>query len=195
MGTLSDSVYRETGTSLDWSYVTAKIPFSYLIELRKGGKRFILPDTQILDTCKEATAAVESLLEFVDENKKMEPLSNRDNNLNQVPNTPCFSKHVHNNTNYSLTELFTNQNDDPMVVYCRNMPRMCKYKNPLLTKTLIRNLQWQNDWRVGFTNNCYTEEITNSLILSEKTPYVIKETHSVNTCTNTEEENWPAVDA
>lgn len=72
MGTFRDMIYSAAGTSLDWSYGSAKIPFSYLIELRKGQQRFILLKTQIIDTCKETTAAVFALMKFVDNCKKQE---------------------------------------------------------------------------------------------------------------------------
>lgn len=56
VGTFRGIIYYAAGTSLDWSYGSAKIPFSCLIELRKEEKHSVIPENQILDTCKEATA-------------------------------------------------------------------------------------------------------------------------------------------
>lgn len=120
VGTFRDTIYCAAGTSLDWSYGSAQIPFSYLIELRKGEQRFILQETQILDTCKEATVAVESLMKFVDENQKQELKLYQTIDLIQTSNKPCFSKNVHDNSNYWITGSFTSQNgDDPMMFYCK----------------------------------------------------------------------------
>lgn len=192
VGTFRDAIYCAAGTSLDWSYGSAKIPFSYLIELRKGGKRFILPETQILDTCKEATVAVESLMQFVD---KSQVLSKSNEANVEASSEPCFSKQVNENSNCTLTESINSQNDDPLVQYCRKMPRMCEYNNLLLTKTVVSNVQWQKEWRVNFADNCYTRAILNSKNLSAKVRKlpVIKEKRSVNTVSSKKKVNWPGV--
>lgn len=104
VGTFRETIYCAAGTSLDWSYGSAKIPYTYLIELRKGGRRFILPETQILDTCKEAAVAVESLMKFVDEYQNKELKLDPADGLIQSPNNPSVSKDVNANCNYSLTK-------------------------------------------------------------------------------------------
>lgn len=62
-------MYYASGTSIDWSYGTARIPFSYLIELRSKQDRFLLPRDEILDCCKEILSGVKTLIEFVDQKK------------------------------------------------------------------------------------------------------------------------------
>ncbi|XP_045774588.1 carboxypeptidase B-like isoform X1 [Maniola jurtina] len=67
VGSTKDLTYFACGTSIDWSYGIAKIPYSYMIELRSRKHRFKLPKDQILDTCEEIWQAVKSLMEFVDQ--------------------------------------------------------------------------------------------------------------------------------
>ncbi|CAH2093038.1 unnamed protein product [Euphydryas editha] len=69
VGNFKDLMYFATGTSIDWSYGTARIPFSYLIELRSRQHKFLLPKEEILDCCKEILNGVKSLAEFVDKKK------------------------------------------------------------------------------------------------------------------------------
>ncbi|XP_052743547.1 carboxypeptidase B-like [Bicyclus anynana] len=66
VGCTKDLTYFACGTSSDWSYGIAKIPYSYMIELRSKKHRFKVPNDQILETCHEIWHAVESLMEFVD---------------------------------------------------------------------------------------------------------------------------------
>lgn len=69
VGNFKDIMYQACGTSIDWSYGTAHIPFSYLVELRSKQDRFLLPKCEILDCCKEALNGVIALMEFVDRKK------------------------------------------------------------------------------------------------------------------------------
>ncbi|CAG9564626.1 unnamed protein product [Danaus chrysippus] len=69
VGNFKDLMYFATGTSVDWSYGTARIPFSYLIELRSKQHKFLLPKEEILDCCKEIFSGIKALAEFVDKKK------------------------------------------------------------------------------------------------------------------------------
>ncbi|KAJ2945707.1 hypothetical protein O0L34_g549 [Tuta absoluta] len=71
VGTTKDMTYHASGTSIDWSYAVAKIPYSYMIELRSKKYRFRLPKDQILETCVENWAALKSLMDYVDQEKKI----------------------------------------------------------------------------------------------------------------------------
>ncbi|CAH2043874.1 unnamed protein product, partial [Iphiclides podalirius] len=53
VGNFKDVMYPASGTSIDWSYGIARIPFSYLVELRSKEYKFLLPKEQILDCCTE----------------------------------------------------------------------------------------------------------------------------------------------
>lgn len=66
VGNFKDLMYAAAGTSIDWSYGTARIPFSYLIELRSREHKFVLPRDEILDCCKEVFNGVRALADFVD---------------------------------------------------------------------------------------------------------------------------------
>lgn len=66
VGSFKDLMYHASGTNIDWSYGTAKIPFSYLIELRSKQHRFVLPKEEILDTCLEIVRGTEALMKHVD---------------------------------------------------------------------------------------------------------------------------------
>lgn len=69
VGNFRDIMYTAAGTSIDWSYGTARIPFSYLIELRSKEHRFLLPKQEILECCREALSGVLALAEFVETRK------------------------------------------------------------------------------------------------------------------------------
>ncbi|KAG6445099.1 carboxypeptidase B [Manduca sexta] len=69
VGNFKDIMYYACGTSIDWSYGTARIPFSYLVELRSKRDRFLLPKDEIQDCCREALNGVKALVEFVDTKK------------------------------------------------------------------------------------------------------------------------------
>lgn len=68
MGSTKDLTYYACGTSTDWSYDVAKIPYSYMIELRSKKYKFRLPKDQIEENCVEIWSAVQSLMNFVDNN-------------------------------------------------------------------------------------------------------------------------------
>ncbi|KAM3965856.1 carboxypeptidase B [Aphomia sociella] len=67
VGSTKDMTYFACGTSIDWSYAIAKIPYSYMIELRSKKHKFRLPKDQISDTCLEVWNAVKSLMDYVDQ--------------------------------------------------------------------------------------------------------------------------------
>ncbi|KAJ2945706.1 hypothetical protein O0L34_g548 [Tuta absoluta] len=69
VGNFKDIMYCASGTSIDWSYGTAKIPFSYLVELRGKEHRFFLPKEEIIECCRETLAGVKALAEFVEKKK------------------------------------------------------------------------------------------------------------------------------
>lgn len=69
VGNFNDLMYPASGTSIDWSYGIARIPFSYLIELRSKEHKFLLPKEQILQCCTEVWNGVKALAEHVDKKK------------------------------------------------------------------------------------------------------------------------------
>ncbi|XP_048481564.1 uncharacterized protein LOC105380091 [Plutella xylostella] len=66
VGSTKDLMYFASGTSVDWSYAVAGIPYSYMIELRDKHNRFLLPKNEILLTCSEIWHGIDKLLEYVD---------------------------------------------------------------------------------------------------------------------------------
>ncbi|CAK1555696.1 unnamed protein product [Leptosia nina] len=69
VGNFKDLMYLAAGTSMDWSYGTAHIPFSYLVELRSKEHKFLLPREEIEDCCLEVLNGVKALANFVDQKK------------------------------------------------------------------------------------------------------------------------------
>lgn len=61
-------MYAASGTSVDWSYGSVHIPYSYLIELRDREHRFLLPKENILDTCHEMLHGILALMNYVHQN-------------------------------------------------------------------------------------------------------------------------------
>lgn len=59
-------MYGASGTSNDWSYGVAGIPYCYLLELRSKKHRFKVPSEEIEETGKEILSSVIALMEFVD---------------------------------------------------------------------------------------------------------------------------------
>lgn len=59
-------MYYAAGTSTDWAYAVARVPYAYMVELRGKKHRFLLPGDQISDTAKEVLNGVFKLMEFVD---------------------------------------------------------------------------------------------------------------------------------
>lgn len=70
VGSTKDLMYYAAGTSIDWSYGVANIPYSYMVELRDKKNRFLLPTEEILETSKEIFNGVLSLMKFVDKRNK-----------------------------------------------------------------------------------------------------------------------------
>ncbi|CAH0588965.1 unnamed protein product [Chrysodeixis includens] len=68
VGSTKDLTYYACGTSIDWSYSIAKIPYSFMVELRSRKHKFRLPKEQIMDNCVEIWNAVIKLMEYVDQN-------------------------------------------------------------------------------------------------------------------------------
>ncbi|KAJ0174575.1 hypothetical protein K1T71_009683 [Dendrolimus kikuchii] len=66
VGSTKDLMYYACGTSVDWSYASANIPYSYMVELRGKRHRFLLPKDEILTTATEAFNGVLRLIDFVD---------------------------------------------------------------------------------------------------------------------------------
>ncbi|CAB3234166.1 unnamed protein product [Arctia plantaginis] len=71
VGSTKDVMYYAAGTSIDWSYGVANIPFSYMLELRGKEHRFLLPSECILTTATEVLNGVLNLLCFVCSNACM----------------------------------------------------------------------------------------------------------------------------
>ncbi|CAG4956798.1 unnamed protein product [Parnassius apollo] len=69
VGNFKDLMYPASGTSIDWSYGVARIPFSYLIELRSKDYKFLLPKERILECCEEIWNGVKALTVHVDKKK------------------------------------------------------------------------------------------------------------------------------
>lgn len=69
VGNFKDVMYYASGTSIDWSYGTARIPYSYLVELRSKQDKFLLPKNEIIICCKEALNGVKALTEFADKTR------------------------------------------------------------------------------------------------------------------------------
>lgn len=67
VGSTKDLTYYACGTSIDWSYSIAKIPYSFMVELRSRKHKFRLPKEQIMENCVEIWNAVIKLMEYVDQ--------------------------------------------------------------------------------------------------------------------------------
>ncbi|KPJ18701.1 Carboxypeptidase B [Papilio machaon] len=80
VGNFRDLMYPASGTSIDWSYGIARIPYSYLVELRSKEHKFALPKKQIIECCEEIWNGVKALAEHVDKKKCLncEPLKHKD---------------------------------------------------------------------------------------------------------------------
>lgn len=74
-------MYGAAGTSNDWSYGEAGIPYCYLIELRSKQHKFKLPRIEIEETGNEILYSVKALMKFVDnyEEPKLEPKNTEEN--------------------------------------------------------------------------------------------------------------------
>ncbi|KAJ3366816.1 hypothetical protein GGF31_007969 [Allomyces arbusculus] len=62
VGSICSTIYEAAGSSVDWAYAVAKIPFSYAVELRPAANAsamgFLVPPDQILAAAKETYAGV-----------------------------------------------------------------------------------------------------------------------------------------
>ncbi|CAG4956773.1 unnamed protein product [Parnassius apollo] len=70
VGSTKDLMYYASGTSTDWSYAVANIPYSYMVELRGKRHRFLLPKEEIVCTAVEVLCGVMKLMEYVDKRCK-----------------------------------------------------------------------------------------------------------------------------
>ncbi|KAM9305591.1 carboxypeptidase O-like [Gastrophryne carolinensis] len=67
VGSASHILYSNSGSSRDWA-TDLGIPFSYTFELRDNGTfGFVLPEDQIKPTCEETTAAILTIIEYLNE--------------------------------------------------------------------------------------------------------------------------------
>ncbi|KAJ3357033.1 Carboxypeptidase A4 [Allomyces javanicus] len=62
VGSICSTIYEAAGSSVDWAYAAAKIPFSYAVELRPSANAsamgFLVPPDQIMAAAKETYAGV-----------------------------------------------------------------------------------------------------------------------------------------
>ncbi|RVE49837.1 hypothetical protein evm_005567 [Chilo suppressalis] len=66
VGVSRDVMYGASGTSNDFSYGVAGIPYCYLIELRSKQHKFKLPKEEIEETGEEIVKAIKAFVEFID---------------------------------------------------------------------------------------------------------------------------------
>ncbi|OWR51416.1 molting carboxypeptidase A [Danaus plexippus plexippus] len=72
VGLSRDVMYGAAGTSNDFSYGVAKIPYCYLLELRSKKHKFRLPKEEIEETGNEILSCIKALMEFIDEKSATE---------------------------------------------------------------------------------------------------------------------------
>ncbi|CAF3428507.1 unnamed protein product [Rotaria socialis] len=66
-GNIGSTIYIASGNTVDWTFGTANITFSYAVELRDTGEYgFLLPEDQIVPTGKETLAGELALLEYIE---------------------------------------------------------------------------------------------------------------------------------
>lgn len=70
VGSTKDLMYYSSGTSTDWAYAIAKIPYCYMLELRAKKYRFLLPKEEILPTCQESLNGVMALIKFSEKSRE-----------------------------------------------------------------------------------------------------------------------------
>ncbi|XP_036099004.1 mast cell carboxypeptidase A [Molossus molossus] len=64
-GSIASTIYRTSGSSLDWAY-NLGIKHTFAFELRdKGRFGFLLPESQIKSTCKETMLAVKYIAKYI----------------------------------------------------------------------------------------------------------------------------------
>lgn len=55
-----------TGSSVDWAYKTARVKYSFAVELRDTGRQgFLLTNTQIIPTAKENFAGIRAIANII----------------------------------------------------------------------------------------------------------------------------------
>ncbi|KAF9997593.1 Carboxypeptidase A4 [Entomortierella chlamydospora] len=71
VGNICDVIYQASGGSIDWTYAEGKVKYSYGVELRDTGRYgFLLPESEILPSSEETTAAVVYLANFIRKREK-----------------------------------------------------------------------------------------------------------------------------
>jgi len=66
-GNIGQAIYIASGNTVDWTYGTANVTFSYAVELRDTGEYgFLLPESQIIPTGQETLAAEIALLTYIE---------------------------------------------------------------------------------------------------------------------------------
>ncbi|CAF3402602.1 unnamed protein product [Rotaria sp. Silwood1] len=67
-GNIGATIYIASGNTVDWTYGTAKVMFSYAVELRDTGEYgFLLPEDQIVPCGQETLAGVLALLKYIEQ--------------------------------------------------------------------------------------------------------------------------------
>ncbi|GJJ76367.1 extracellular matrix protein 14 [Entomortierella parvispora] len=71
VGSVCNIIYQASGGSLDWTYATGGVKYSYAVELRDTGRHgFLLPEDQILPSSEETFAGVLHLSNFIRKREK-----------------------------------------------------------------------------------------------------------------------------
>ncbi|CAF1221003.1 unnamed protein product [Rotaria sordida] len=64
---IAQTIYVASGSTVDWTYGTANVIFSYGVELRDTGKYgFLLPEDQIIPSGEETLAGLLALLQYIE---------------------------------------------------------------------------------------------------------------------------------
>ena len=72
VGSVCDVSYSATGQSLDWTYHTIGVKWSFTANLRdQGVYAFLLPAAQIVDSGQELLAGLLALAEFIAKKEKI----------------------------------------------------------------------------------------------------------------------------
>ncbi|RVE47382.1 hypothetical protein evm_007981 [Chilo suppressalis] len=82
VGVSRDVMYGASGTSNDFSYGVAGIPYCYLIELRSKQHKFKLPKEEIEETGEEIVKAIKAFVEFIDKQNTCSKQHNTMDNWN-----------------------------------------------------------------------------------------------------------------
>ena len=66
-GNIGATIYVASGNTVDWTYGTANVTFSYAVELRDTGEYgFLLPEDQIIPSGEETLAGELALLKYIE---------------------------------------------------------------------------------------------------------------------------------